>query len=119
MLRLSWHNRRKWRALWLHSGPEVQLGGELKNMSNEQPVDRAALLEAAAAAEHELIDAEIEAEQALSRAEARLAKITGDFERLEREVRERTKRVDEARAMLTAVQKRRADGPERRANGPG
>ena len=88
-------------------------------MSDEQPVDRAALLEAAAAAEHELIEAEIEAERALERAKARLAKISGEFERLEREVRERTNRVNEARAMLTAVQKRRADGPERRADGPG
>ena len=80
-------------------------------MSDDQPVDRAALLEAAAAAEQAMIEAETEAEQALARAEARLAKITGEFERLEREVRERTRRVDEARAMLTAVQKRRADGP--------
>jgi hypothetical protein len=73
--------------------------------------DRTALIEAAAAAEQALIEAEMQAERALARAEARLARVTGEIDRLERDRAARAKRVDEARAMLTAVQKRRAEGP--------
>jgi chromosome segregation ATPase len=80
-------------------------------MTATTPEDREAMIEAAAAAERAMIEAENEAEHALARAESRLARVTGEIDRLERDRAARAKRVEEARAMLTAVQKRRADGP--------
>lgn len=80
-------------------------------MDNDQSAARVARIEAAAAAEQEMISAEHDAERVLGKAESRLADAMKVLKRAQREVDERQKRVDEARAMLTAVQKRRADGP--------
>jgi len=80
-------------------------------MNENHGRDRVALLQAAAAAEQELIDAEQEAERALVKAEARLEKTSKEFRRLKRELRDRTEQVNTARATLAAVRKRRADGP--------
>ncbi len=80
-------------------------------MDDGQMKERAALLEAAAAAERELIESEREAERALAKSEARLEKATGEYRRAKKVMRERTEEFETARATLAAVRKRRADGP--------
>jgi hypothetical protein len=71
------------------------------------------LLEAWAQRERELIDDEIAAERELLKAQQRLAKIEGEYEEIRRERNERKAKVSTAKAILDAVQRRRAQGPSK------
>jgi hypothetical protein len=64
--------------------------------------------------ERELIADEVAAERALLKAQQRLAKIEGDYEEIKRERNERKAAVLAAKAVLNAVQRRRAAGPAAR-----
>jgi hypothetical protein len=70
-------------------------------------------LEAWAARERNLIEDEIAAERELLKAQQRLAKIEGEYEEIKRERNERMAKVATAKAMLAAVQRRRAEGPSK------
>ncbi len=69
------------------------------------------LLAEQAERERALIADEAAAERALQKAQQRLEKIEGDYEEIKRERNERKAAVLAARAVLNAVQKRRAAGP--------
>jgi hypothetical protein len=71
------------------------------------------LLEAWAERERSLIDDEIAAERELLKAQQRLAKIEGEYEEIKRERNERKAKVSAAKAILDAVQRRRAAGPSK------
>lgn len=71
------------------------------------------LLEAWAERERSLIDDEIAAERELLKAQQRLAKIEGEYEEIKRERNERKAKVSAAKAILDAVQRRRATGPSK------
>ena len=78
-------------------------------------VQKRQLLAEQAERERELIADEVAAERALLKAQQRLAKIEGDYEAIKRERNERKAAVLAAKAMLNAVQRRRAAGPAEKA----
>lgn len=71
------------------------------------------LLDEWAERERSLIDDEIAAERELLKAQQRLAKIEGEYEEIKRERNERKAKVAAAKAILEAVQRRRATGPSK------
>ena len=71
------------------------------------------LLEAWAERERSLIDDEIAAERELLKAQQRLAKIEREYEEIKRERNDRKAKVTAAKAILDAVQRRRATGPSK------